>query len=326
MATEIRFVQQVRDPDAAAHAAHGVAPDGVFIRAADGTEVDATQPVNAVIEIQQQSQSGSTFLLGHELAHNLLDVLRRTGTLTPEMDAALTGRFKDKDGAFDEEAFADAFGAELRDAFTLQEEERIANAPKTKVGRILRALADTVRGWAHAAFAFRRAQENAQTAQANAPASVLEAFLKRQGEAQEGNRSESPNSSAQGAKYHIPNPTGRFSETDAGKRVVAEVLDALIETNPAFVFDRERAVDAKASASEGSRERLNKARERLDGIKAGLTAEQWQDVLGTAFEVSGRFDVLGETNGVISPMVRERMAAYLQDIVRNRATMLGRRA
>lgn len=133
-------------------------------------------------------------------------------------------------------------------------------------------------------------------------------------------------SEEQAPKFHIPNPTERFSETDAGKRVVAEVLDALIETNPAFVFDRERAVDAEANASEGSRERLNKARERLDGIKAGLTAEQWQDVLGTAFEVSGRFDVLGETNGVITPVVRERMAGYLQDIVRNRATMLGRRA
>lgn len=179
-ATEIRFVQQVQDPDAEAHAAQGVAPDGVFIRAADGTEVNATQPVNAVIEIQQQSQSGSTFLLGHELAHNLLDVLRRTGTLTPEMDVALTGRFKDKDGAFDEEAFADAFGAELRNAFTLQEEERIAKAPKTKVGRILRALSDTVRGWAHAALAFRRAQENAQSSQGT-PSSVLDAFLQQQG-------------------------------------------------------------------------------------------------------------------------------------------------
>ena len=743
-ATEIRFVQQVQDPDAEAHAEMGVAPDGVFIRAADGTEVDATQPVNGVIEIQQQSQGGSTFLLGHELAHNLLDVLRRTGTLTQEMDAALAGRFKGKDGAFDEEAFADAFGAELRDAFTLQEEERIAKAPKTKVGRILRGLADTVRGWAQAAFAFRRAQEDAQTAQANAPASVLEAFMRRQkkgynegetgeayaegsrfypkegreglqrrdsasgdgetvgvfpkqdssgneeggasggesesgvsdirtdgrrpridseanakireagavgvqmqpgeqkpkyhvgglsgtfpknlsvfqwlsqkaldrkyleavrkgndyeadkillaeaarngytipafhgsdafgftvfslekmddersifatnnldtaksythdgglrpilrgmkneydrgnlsellkkgaprfkenekwtygisgelfdteGEAEaaldaSGLRKEKPmlapypldgfdtnyrgrayvaidedglifingkeafitenlgedlsflkdllgdeffvknelmspgvynvalrmdnplrvnakgqwwnevkdeqydaqprntrewadyavehehdgvifsdivdNSDDSGRtsdvyivfssnqvksidtktyddagklippskrfnednpdiRFHIPNPTERFSETGEGKRVVAEVLDALIETNPAFVFDRERAVDAEANASEGSRERMDKARKRLDGIKAGLTAEQWQDVLGTAFEVSGRFDVLGETNGVITPVVRERMAGYLQDIVRNRATMLGRRA
>lgn len=744
MATEIRFVQQVQDPDAEAHAARGVAPDGVFIRAADGTEEDATQLVNAVIEIQQQSQGGSTFLLGHELAHNLLDVLRRTGTLTPEMDTALAERFKDKDGAFDEEAFADAFGAELRDAFTLQEEERIANTPKTKVGRILRAFADTVRGWAYAAFAFRRAKENAQVAQANAPASVLEAFMQRQGgvaasgaqqnqgtagTAETVNRSESPNSSPQGAKYHvpppadeniaianegvteetftasldkmlqervakgnvadndglrdaalefyrefhdkkvqlsdgrfvyfvplvnearglsrdeawaeyaihsvtndrtrkdgaherafnpakasalkdierilkeenvfvslndntlekdsiifvgstetgrrievvtrldefgnvtadltevtvvtrdrgkknpptiplsaavekvaqhqgagfspstdenskaipntdvkyhipgyewvtkrgrgwdaergmsrnassaydegrkprdewtredfadaamrlgneglasliksnripisllrsrylisldgewhhvgdagtakafyallgdreafderygvpegedlvfmkedsaerlldwarfdkeenrlrrekdkawkaykegkgtleasneaylawakhannppkyhIPNPTERFSETGEGKRVVAEVLDALIETNPVFVFDRERAVDGEANASEGKKKQLDETLKRLDGIKEGLTAEQWQDVLGTAFEVSERFDVLGETNGVISPVVRERMAAYLQDIVRNRATMLGRRA
>lgn len=183
-ATEIRFVQQVQDPDAEAHAAMGVTPDGVFIRAADGTEVDATQPVNAVIEIQRQSQGGSTFLLGHELAHNLLDVMRRTGTLTQEMDAQLAKKFKGKDGAFDEEAFADAFGAELRDAFTLQEEARVAKAPKTKVGRILRGMADTVRDWAYATFAFRRAREDAKAAQANAPASVLEAFLARQGTAQ----------------------------------------------------------------------------------------------------------------------------------------------
>lgn len=555
-ATEIRFVQQVRDPDAEAHAAQGVAPDGVFIRAADGTEVDATQPVNAVIEIQQQSQSGSTFLLGHELAHNLLDVLRRTGTLTTEMDAALAERFKDKDGKFDEEAFADAFGTELRNAFAEQEDARL-NEPKAgKVRQILRTLAGAVKNWAHAAKAMVwRREAQAEQARAGSPqnvASVLEAFLKKEAstETSTGNRSESPNSSAQGAKYHvpppadeniaianegvteetftasldkmlqervangsvtsndglrdaalgfyrefhdkkvqlsdgrfvyfvpsvdegrnlsrdeawaeyaihsvtndrlrrdgtherafnsvkasalkdierilkeenvfpalnkdnakdsiiffgigesgkridivtrldeagnikadlteittvvrdakrknprpmslteavkavevhqgtgyspmtdgeskaipntdvkfhIPNPTERFSETEAGKRVVAEVLDALIETNPVFVFDRERAVDAEANASEGSRERLSKARERLDGIRQGLSAEQWQDVLGTAFEVSGRFDVLDETNGVISPMVRERMVGYLQDIVRQRATALGRRA
>ncbi len=681
-ATEIRFVQQVRDPDAEAHAAQGVVPDGVFIRAADGTEVDATQPVNAVIEIQQQSQSGSTFLLGHELAHNLLDVLRRTGTLTEEMDAALAERFRGKDGAFDEEAFADAFGAELRDAFTTQEDARLNEPQGGKVRKILRTLAGAVRNWIYAvnAMAWRR-EAQAVADSAGSPqnvASVLEAFLRKEagaaasgaqqdqgaGTAPTGNRSESPNSSAQGAKYHIPvqkdvvdvmeglangepsvtlhnaeygeieypigkmgkgghgmlhiveqrmkkdgatlddaveiavrvgesaergrvtmerlntkhfdkdgvraivafsengnpivtgyeieageqggahrrppaatpqphvsseevvaalkrkiaqlrseeqapkyhlpgyewigkrgrgwdaergmsrnavnaynegrkpkeewtredfegaarrsgneelaslieskripvsllrsryltsidgewhhvrnaknakefyallddreafneryglpeddnlvflkddsaerllewakfskednrlrrekdkawkaykegtgtleasnaaylawakhtneaslyhipNPTERFSETEAGKRVVAEVLDALIETNPVFVFDRERAVNAEANASKGSRERLDKARERLDGIRQGLSAEQWQDVLGTAFEVSGRFDVLGETNGVISPVVRERMAGYLQDIVRNRATMLGRRA
>ena len=85
-------------------------------------------------------------------------------------------------------------------------------------------------------------------------------------------------------------------------------------------------MDGEANASEGKKKQLDETLKRLDGIKAGLTAEQWQDVLGTAFEVSGRFDVLGETNGVISPVVRERMAGYLQDIVRNRATMLGRRA
>ena len=682
-ATEIRFVQQVRDPDAEAHAAQGVAPDGVFIRAADGTEVDATQPVNAVIEIQQQSQSGSTFLLGHELAHNLLDVLRRTGTLTEEMDAALAERFRGKDGAFDEEAFADAFGAELRDAFTTQEDARLNEPQGGKVRKILRTLAGAVRNWIYAvnAMAWRR-EAQAVADSAGSPqnvASVLEAFLRKEagaaasgaqqdqgtGTAPTGNRSESPNSSAQGAKYHlpvqkgvvdameglangepsvtlhnaeygeieypigkmgkggmgflhiveqrmmkdgatlddaietairvaesaergvlsrehvntkhfdkdgiravvaftdkgnpiitgyvisaegkkgtypdapsaatpqpyarseevvaalkekiaqlrseeqapkyhlpgyewigkrgrgwdaergmsrnassaydegrkprdewtredfadaamrlgneglasliksnripisllrsrylisldgewhhvgdagtakafyallgdreafderygvpegedlvfmkedfaerlldwarfdkeenrlrrekdkawkaykegkgtleasneaylawakhannppkyhIPNPTERFSETGEGKRVVAEVLDALIETNPAFVFDRERAVDGEANASEGKKKQLDETLKRLDGIKAGLTAEQWQDVLGTAFEVSGRFDVLGETNGVISPVVRERMAGYLQDIVRNRATMLGRRA
>lgn len=504
-ATEIRFVQQVRDPDAEAHAAQGVAPDGVFIRAADGTEVDATQPVNAVIEIQQQSQSGSTFLLGHELAHNLLDVLRRTGTLTEEMDAALAERFRGKDGAFDEEAFADAFGAELRDAFTTQEDARLNEPQGGKVRKILRTLAGAVRNWIYAvnAMAWRR-EAQAVADSAGSPqnvASVLEAFLRKEagaaasgaqqdqgaGTAPTGNRSESPNSSAQGAKYHlpvqkgvvdameglangepsvtlhnaeygeieypigkmgkggmgflhiveqrmmkdgatlddaietairvaesaergvlsrehvntkhfdkdgiravvaftdkgnpiitgyvisaegkkgtypdapsaatpqpyarseevvaalkgkiaqlrseeqapkfhIPNPTERFSEMEAGKRVVAEVLDALIETNPVFVFDRERAVDGEANASEGKKKQLDETLKRLDGIKAGLTAEQWQDVLGTAFEVSGRFDVLGETNGVISPVVRERMAGYLQDIVRNRATMLGRRA
>ena len=530
-ATEIRFVQQVRDPDAEAHAAQGVVPDGVFIRAAEGTEVDATQPVNAVIEIQQQSQSGSTFLLGHELAHNLLDVLRRTGTLTEEMDAALAERFRGKDGAFDEEAFADAFGAELRDAFTTQEDARLNEPQGGKVRQILRTLAGAVRNWIYAvnAMAWRR-EAQAVADSAGSPqnvASVLEAFLRKEagaaasdaqqdqgaGTAPTGNRSESPNSSAQGAmfhipepelrererireevtipeapmgpkeavaildtqkgkvfinretndeatfgtnqirklvskaalvkslrngftasqhnqavakvgtlfenaslmeergdasgdknisrilrfvspaivsgetcvayitvkesvqageriyslemmeirtlatkaealgnqrtliasaeeivthlkekvnidtpKFHIPNPTERFSETGEGKRVVAEVLDALIETNPAFVFDRERAVDGEENASEGKKKQLDETLKRLDGIKAGLTAEQWQDVLGTAFEVSGRFDVLGETNGVITPVVRERMAGYLQDIVRNRATMLGRRA
>lgn len=192
METELRFVQEVTDPDAAAHAAQGVAPDGVFIRAADGTQVDATQPLRSLIEIQEQSQGGSTFLLGHELAHNLLDVLRRSGQLTAEQDAALAEHFKDKDGNFDEEAFADAFGEALRDSFAEREQARLAEAQGRggAVSRILRTLADTLKAWAYAtkAMVWRR-QAQAQSTQGT-PSSVLDAFLQQQG-----NRSEKPKGS-----------------------------------------------------------------------------------------------------------------------------------
>ena len=185
--TKEDFVQEVTDPDAAAHAAQGVTPDGVFIRAADGTQVNATQPVNAVIEIQQQSQSGSTFLLGHELAHNLLDVLRRSGQLTAEQDAALAEHFKDKNGKFDEEAFADAFGKALRDSFAEQEQARLEEAQGRggAVSRLLRTLADTLKAWAYAtkAMVWRR-QAQAQSAQGT-PSSVLDAFLQQQSNAPE---------------------------------------------------------------------------------------------------------------------------------------------
>ena len=113
------------------------------MRNAEGGEgVDATQVVDDLIEIREQSMAGTTFVLGHELAHNLLDVMRRTGTLTPEREAALRERFAGKDGAFDEEAFADAFGDRLRRAFVVEQRE-LADTPANGVVRLLDALA----GW-----------------------------------------------------------------------------------------------------------------------------------------------------------------------------------
>lgn len=113
------------------------------MRNAEGGEgVDATQVVDDLIEIREQSMAGTTFVLGHELAHNLLDVMRRTGTLTPEREAALRERFAGKDGAFDEEAFADAFGDRLRRAFVVGQRE-LAETPANGVVRLLDALA----GW-----------------------------------------------------------------------------------------------------------------------------------------------------------------------------------
>ena len=113
------------------------------MRNAEGGEgVDATQVVDDLIEIREQSMAGTTFVLGHELAHNLLDVMRRTGTLTPEREAALRERFATKDGAFDEEAFADAFGDRLRRAFVVGQRE-LAETPDNAVVRLLDALA----GW-----------------------------------------------------------------------------------------------------------------------------------------------------------------------------------
>ena len=115
----------------------------VEVRNAEGGEgVDATQVVDDLIEIREQSMAGTTFVLGHELAHNLLDVMRRTGTLTPEREAALRERFATKDGAFDEEAFADAFGDRLRRAFVVGQRE-LAETPDNAVVRLLDALA----GW-----------------------------------------------------------------------------------------------------------------------------------------------------------------------------------
>ena len=107
-----------------------------------GEGVDATQVVDDLIEIREQSMAGTTFVLGHELAHNLLDVMRRTGTLTPEREAALRERFATKDGAFDEEAFADAFGDRLSRAFVVGQRE-LAETPDNAVVRLLDALA----GW-----------------------------------------------------------------------------------------------------------------------------------------------------------------------------------
>lgn len=113
------------------------------MRNAEGGEgVDATKVVDDLIEIREQSMAGTTFVLGHELAHNLLDVMRRTGTLTPEREAALRERFAGKDGAFDEEAFADAFGDRLSRAFVVGQRE-LAETPANGVVRLLDALA----GW-----------------------------------------------------------------------------------------------------------------------------------------------------------------------------------
>lgn len=113
------------------------------MRNAEGGEgVDATKVVDDLIEIREQSMAGTTFVLGHELAHNLLDVMRRTGTLTPEREAALRERFAGKDGAFDEEDFADAFGDRLSRAFVVGQRE-LADTPANGVVRLLDALA----GW-----------------------------------------------------------------------------------------------------------------------------------------------------------------------------------
>lgn len=172
-------------------------------------------------------------------------------------------------------------------------------------------------------------------------------------------------------RFHVPDATApRFSETFEGKRMAAEVLDALMLASPGMVFDKARATEAiqktqryterrkevgtregfaaevtanaeraaedadargetgrlETDFSRGKTPREVKALERLGDLQRSLTPEQWQDVLGTAYELADRFDVARAQGSVMSQLVRERMADYLQDIVRHRASVLGHRA
>ena len=143
-------------------------------------------------------------------------------------------------------------------------------------------------------------------------------------------------------RYHLSGQAApRFSETQEGKVAVAEVFDAMTEgmwdliSDPTARSQRKGVKKQKdVTTEEGFAKEVNvrmgqfgrAGGKRLQEVKKNLSAEQWQDVLGTVFEVGHRFDVWHEEGGLLDASMRRRVADYLQDIIRNRASALGRRS
>mgnify|MGYP000800751577 FL=1 len=67
---------------------------------------------------------------------------------------------------------------------------------------------------------------------------------------------------------------------------------------------------------------------RLQEVKKNLSAEQWQDVLATVFEVGHRFDVwtTRDSKAILPQKVAVEMSDYLRNIIRERASAIGRRS
>lgn len=141
-------------------------------------------------------------------------------------------------------------------------------------------------------------------------------------------------------RYHIPKPQAPgFSESAEGKRVVAAVLDALMAADPAMVLDKAgkartkeafaEAVEAQAQAPDaGGTKAAREALARLGELRGDLSEAAWEDVLATAYEVCERFGALAgaAASKIEAGKLTERMAEYLRELSRNRATELGRRA
>lgn len=153
----------------------------MFIHRTDGKSTDATGAIVDFIRVASSSGFGSTHLIGHELGHNLMSIARDAGVITEAQQKELDALFTDKNGKFDEEAFAEAFARELKRAFFETVQKRMEDVPATKAGRALRRVADFIATLARS-FAFWRQERGLDpvTGQPLQAGQVLDAFLKRE--------------------------------------------------------------------------------------------------------------------------------------------------
>lgn len=153
----------------------------MFIHRTDGKSIDATGAIVDFIRVASSSGFGSTHLIGHELGHNLMSIARDAGVITEAQQKELDALFTDKNGKFDEEAFAEAFARELKRAFFETVQKRMEDVPATKAGRALRRVADFIATLARS-FAFWRQERGLDpvTGQPLQAGQVLDAFLKRE--------------------------------------------------------------------------------------------------------------------------------------------------
>ena len=153
----------------------------MFIHDRLGRRKDATGAIVDLIRVASSSGMGSTHLIGHELGHNLMSIARDAGVITEAQQKELDALFTDKNGKFDEEAFAEAFARELKRAFFETVQKRMEDVPTTKAGRALRRVADFVVTLARS-FAFWRQERGLDpvTGQPLQSGQVLDAFLKRE--------------------------------------------------------------------------------------------------------------------------------------------------
>ena len=153
----------------------------MFIHDRLGRRKDATGAIVDLIRVASSSGMGSTHLIGHELGHNLMSIARDAGVITEAQQKELDALFTDKNGKFDEEAFAEAFARELKRAFFETVQKRMEDVPSTKAGRALRRVADFVVTLARS-FAFWRQERGLDpvTGQPLQSGQVLDAFLKRE--------------------------------------------------------------------------------------------------------------------------------------------------
>ena len=115
--------------------------DGVFLHRTNGKQIDATNAITDLIRVATSTNTGSTKLVGHELAHNLLSIAREADVLSKEQWDAITKAYTGKDGKFDEERLADDFGAYLEEALFLNQKKfRSPRAPKSAGDRVNQAL------------------------------------------------------------------------------------------------------------------------------------------------------------------------------------------
>lgn len=153
----------------------------MFIHDRLGRRKDATGAIVDLIRVASSSGMGSTHLIGHELGHNLMSIARDAGVITEAQQKEIDVLFTDKNGKFDEEAFAEAFARELKRAFFETVQKRMEDVPPTKAGRALRRVADFIVTLAKS-FAFWRQERGLDpvTGQPLQAGQVLDAFLKRE--------------------------------------------------------------------------------------------------------------------------------------------------
>lgn len=153
----------------------------MFIHDRLGRRKDATGAIVDLIRVASSSGMGSTHLIGHELGHNLMSIARDAGVITEAQQKELDALFTDKNGKFDEEAFAEAFARELKRSFFETVQKRMEDVPTTKAGRALRRVADFIATLAKS-FAFWRQERGLDpvTGQPLQAGQVLDAFLKRE--------------------------------------------------------------------------------------------------------------------------------------------------